>query len=46
MLKVENMAMGVILESTIRATCITEAEEIRKKLAKKQKIGMSYKETR
>ena len=31
--------MGVILESAIRATYVVEAEEILKKLAKKQKIS-------
>ena len=40
--EVETMTMGVILESAIRATYVVEAEEILKKLAKKQKIRMSF----
>lgn len=38
----ETMTMRVILESAIRATYVVEAEEIIKKLAKKQKIRMSF----
>lgn len=38
----ETMTMGVILEGAIRATYVVEAEEILKKLAKKQKIRMSF----
>ena len=40
--EVETMTMGVILESASRATYVVEAEEILKKLAKKQKIRMSF----
>ena len=40
--EVETMTVGVVLESAIRATYAVEAEEILKKLAKKQKIRMSF----
>ena len=40
--EVETMTTGVVLESAIRATYAVEAEEILKKLAKKQKIRMSF----